>query len=133
MNASGSVPWVLTLHVLDSVYEIGSSVRLALAEVLASAQHVIGYCLMILNSLFNDHCLWEILLESLVVESHGSTVQYLLFTVTEAVLFRIKLPLIVPLLLLSRCEVTMSLLVHFMSRLVLTDEGTTHWIDHFFG
>lgn len=132
MDASGGIPRVLTLHILNTMDEIRSSVRLALPKILTDAQHVVCDGLMILNCLFNNHCFWEVFLQPLVVQGHGSTVEYLLLAVAEAVLRWIELPFVVSRFLLARVVVAVRLLVHLVHLFVLADECSAHWVDHFF-
>ena len=81
---------------------------------------------MVLNGLLDDNSLWELLLESFGVESHGSSVQHSFLSVSEPVVAWIKLPLVFSLLLLSRSVVSVSLSIHrvdlFLFILVRTTE-----------
>ena len=74
VDASGCVPGVSTLNVLDTVHEISSSWDLTLSEVLGDTQEVLSNCLLILHSLLDNDCLWVLLLWSFVVNGHSSTV-----------------------------------------------------------
>lgn len=133
VDASGSIPRVLTLHILNSVDKIRSSVRLTLPQILANSQHIIGNCLMVLNGFFDDHGFGEVFLESLVMESHGRSVQDFLLSVAETVITWVEIPVVVSCLLLPRCVVAVSPFVHLVHLGVVADEGTAHWINHFFG
>lgn len=88
---------------------------------------------MILNGFLDDHRFGEVFLEPLIVEGHGCSVQDFLLSIAETVIAWVELPLVVPGLLLSWCVVTVSLFVHLVHLRVLADEGTAHWINHFFG
>lgn len=85
---------------------------------------------MILDSFLDDDCLGEVLLEPLIVKCHGSTIENLLLAITEAVVFGIKLPFVVPFLLLSWRVVAMRFLVHLVHLLVVAHEGAAHWVQH---
>ena len=131
MDASSCVPRVLSLHILDSVNEVIASWLLTLSKVLASTEDVRGYCLLILNDLLDDHCLGELLLVSLCVESKGSTVEHLLLSISKSMVLCVKLPVVVSVLLLTRGKVAMSFLVHF-DNILSIGVGASCWVDHVF-
>ena len=133
VDTSGGVPGVFTLYVLDAVNEIGSSISLTLSEIFAVSEHIVCNCLMILNRLLYNDCLWEVLFKTLIMESHGSAIQNFFLTVSEDVLRWFEFPLVVSRLLLSRCIVAVCLLVHLMHLLVIADKGSAHRVQHFFG
>jgi hypothetical protein len=75
VNTSGSIPWIRTLHVFDTVNEIGPSVDLSLAKVLGDTQKVGGNSSVVLDSLLYDGGFWESFLVSLIVKRVTSTIQ----------------------------------------------------------
>lgn len=75
MNTSGSIPWIRTLHVFDTVNEIGPSVYLSLAKILGDTQKVGGNSSVVFDSLLYDGGFWESFLVSLIVKRVTSTIQ----------------------------------------------------------
>lgn len=112
MDASGSIPCVGLLHVLDSMNEVGTSRHLTLAKVFGDSQEVGGNCPLVLNGFLDDDRLWEVLLWSLIMDGHGSAVEHLLLAETETVLAWVEVPVILPLFLLAWVEVAVGSLVH---------------------
>jgi len=109
MDAAAGIPGILSLYVFNAVNEIGASVGLALAEVLGNSKNIVGHSLVVLNGLLDDNCLGEGLLVAFAVKSEGSAVEHLLLSIAESVLVGVNLPLVLPLLLLTRSEVAMGL------------------------
>ena len=83
---------------------------------------------------FENNCGFGVLfLESLVVESHGSSVQDFLLSVSEDMIVGIHFPLVLSLLLLARCEVTVGLSVHGLGSGVILDLSSYLGVNHVLG
>lgn len=67
MNALGSIPDVVAHNVLDAKDKVVRNGRLSLAQVLDFAKRVVRNSLLVLHSLFDNDCLGEGTLSSLVV------------------------------------------------------------------
>jgi hypothetical protein len=132
MNTSGSVPMVSTCYVLYTMYEICSSISLALTEVLGVSKVIRCNSFMIFNSFLDDDSFWELFLMSLIMKSEGSSVQNFLFTETETVFCWVKFPVVVSVLLFPRSIVSVSLPVHSRSYWVISNKSSSHWVKHFF-
>ena len=87
---------------------------------------------MILDSLFNNYCFWELVLISLAVKCHGSTIFNSLFSISKHLSIWVEFPIIFSILLFSRGIVSMSLFIHFMNNCILILECSLHWIEHVF-
>ena len=133
MDASCGVPRISSLHILDSMDEVLASIDLSLTQVLGLTQDVRADSLLVLDSLLNDYGLGVLLLMPLGVESQGSAIENPLLAVSKSVVRWIKLPVVIPLLLLTWGVVTMGLPVHRSGAGILSDKGATDWIEHLFG
>lgn len=67
---------------------------------------------------------------SLVVQSQGSSIQYLFLSEAEPVLSWVKLPIIVSILLLARSVVSVSLSVHGGGYRIVGNVGSSHRVNH---
>ena len=67
------------------------------------------------------------------VESQGSAIEDSLLTVSESVVRWIKLPVVIPLLLLAWSVVSMGLPVHRSGAGILGDKGSADWVEHLLG
>ena len=132
MNTSGSVPMVTTCYVLYTMYEICSSISLALTEVLGVSKIIRCNSFMIFHSFLDDDSFWELFLMSFIMKSEGSSVQNFLFTKTESVFCWIEFPVIVSVLLFPWSIISVSLPVHSRGNWVISNKSTTHWVKHFF-
>jgi hypothetical protein len=133
MDASGGVPWVSRLHVLDSMHEVFSSIALTLTQVLRLTKDVRANSFLVLHCLLNDHRLRVLLLKSFSMESHCCAIKDSLFAISESVVRWIKLPVVIPLLLFAWSIVSMSLPVHRSSVWILGHKGTANWVKHLLG
>lgn len=71
-----------------TVDEVRATSRLALAQVLDSAEHVRLNCFSVLNLFLNNGSLWESIFNSLVVDSLLHTIEEALLSKPETVSLR---------------------------------------------
>lgn len=131
VDAVAGVPDVSAREVLDAMDEVRTAVNLTLAQILRLAEQVAGDGLVVLDRLLHDHRLRVHLFGTLCVEGHGGTVGDLLLGVTENMIVRVELPLIVAVLLFARCIVHVGLAVECIACGVVL--SSTPRCDHLLG
>lgn len=131
MDASGCVPWIITLHVLDAVHVVRSW-SLSLSKVLWNAQQVWWNTFEIFNCLFGDYGFGEIVVVSLWFQSLGGSIKNSLFSIPESVLCWVKFPVVISRFLLARGKVAVSFSVKGLLISCLIQINTL-WENHFFG
>lgn len=112
MNATSGVPWICTLNILDSVYELSTSVDLSLSQILGDSEEIGGHSLMILNRLLDDGGLWEGLFDSFAVEGEGGSVEDSLLSISKPMLCLVEFPIVLSILLLAWLEIAVCLSIH---------------------
>ena len=130
VDAPAGIPWVITLNIFDTMNEVSSSIGLTLSQILRYTEKIMGNCSMILNGLLYDCCFWELVLISLSMESHSSTIFNSLLTISENVGIWVEFPFIISVFLFSWLKVTMGLFVHFLNSLIIIHNCTSHWVNH---
>lgn len=131
MNALASSPGVFLDFGRASVNEVGISLLLALPEIFALTEEVIGGVLMILDTLLHDDGLRILLLLPITLKSQSGSIQDLLLGITESVITRVESPVVVSVTLLAWSEVHVGLPVESVR--VLVDLSTSSWEDHVLG
>ena len=119
MNTSGSIPWVITLNVLNTVNEIWSSVSLTLAQIPRNAKEIMSNSSLVFNCLLYNCCFWELVFISLSMECHGSSILDSLFTISKHMSIWVEFPLVISVFLFTWLIVSMGLLVHILNIFVL--------------
>lgn len=110
-----------------------ASIALSLTEILGLTKDVRGDSFVVLYSLLDDDGLRVLLLVALWVQSKSGSIEHPLLTIAESVISWVELPVVVSLLLLSWRIISMSLPVHSSCRWVISDEGTSNWVEHLLG
>lgn len=128
MNASSSIPRIVTCHISDSVNEGISSWVLSLSQVLRNSKLIVGNSVVIFDSLLNDNSFWELFLWSFMVDSLSSSIQNFLFSVTKSVTRWVQLPVVVSILLFSWSKVAMSLSILSLE-LFLLGNSSSKWVQ----
>ena len=131
MDASGGVPRVLALNILNSVNEVIASGNLTLTKILALSKNVRGHSFLILDNLLHNYSFGELFLISFGMKCLGSTVQDSFLCIAKTVIFCVKLPVIISILLFAWSKVSVSLSVH-LSNLLGFSHASVSWIDHVF-
>lgn len=131
MNTLASSPSVFLDFRGASVNEVRISLLLALPEIFALAEEVIGGILMILDTLLHDDGLRILFLLPITLKSQSSSIQDLFLGITESVITWVESPVVVSVTLLAWSEVHVSL--HVESVRVLVDLSTSSWEDHVLG
>jgi hypothetical protein len=83
-----------------------------LTEILRYAKLILVNCFDILNCFLDNDCLWIPAIETLAVNSTSSLVRLEFFTETKCVLGRIDWPVVIPRLLNTGLDITMSFSIH---------------------
>lgn len=133
VNASGCVPWVITLNILDSMNKVSSSISLTLSQILRLTKEVLSNSSMVFNSFLYNCCFWELVFIPLCMKGHSSTIFNSLLTISKYMGIWVEFPLIVSVFLFTWLKVTMGLLIHFLDSSIIILHSTSYWVDHIFG
>jgi len=133
VNAPGGIPWVLALYISDSVHKAITSWNLSLSKVLRYTKMVTCNGFEVFYLLCDYNGLWEVIFNSLIMESLSGSIEDPLFSISKSMLSWFKLPVVISLFLLAWREVSMGLPVHSMSCWIIGDVSTAHGVQDVFG